>query len=127
MSRPWAEQDYEMSLLRSFIKAVGPLLPDSAVALGVREYFNSRHGAWGTMTALRIDTKNKKAALDLELKGETLPLNVNVERYELTTVGDKTFIEIVEINTSREWVNVLARDFLQDKKFEVPEAVRAIL
>ncbi len=116
-----------MNLLTSFIKAVAPLVPDSAVALGGREYFNRRHGTWGTLTSLQIDTKNQKAALDLELKGETRPLRITVERYELTTIGDKNFIEIKEFDTSREWLNVLARDFLKGKKLEVPEAVRAIL
>ena len=116
-----------MNLLTSFIKAVAPFIPDSAVALGVREYFNRRHGTWGTLTALQIDTKKQKAILDLELKGETRPLHITVERYELTTTGDKNFIEIKEFNTSREWLNVLAREFLKGEKLEVPEAVGAIL
>ena len=116
-----------MNLLTSFIKAVATLVPDSALALGVREYFNRRHGTWGTMTALQIDTKNRKAILDLELRGETQPLHVAIERYELTTSGDKIFIEIIEINTSREWINALARDLLKGKKLEVPETVRAVL
>lgn len=116
-----------MNLLTSLIKAVAPLVPDSAVAMGVREYFNRQHGTWGTLTALQIDTKNQKAILDLELKGETRPLHITVERYELTTTGGKSFIEIKEFNTSREWLNVLARNFLKGKKLEVPEAVRAIL
>jgi len=116
-----------MNLLTSFIKAVAPFVPDSAVALGAREYFNRRHGTWGTLTALQINTKNQKAILDLELKGETRPLHITVERYELTTTGDKNFIEIKEFNTSREWLNVLAREFLKGKKLEVPEAVGAIL
>jgi hypothetical protein len=50
-----------------------------------------------------------------------------VDRYELTTVGDKTFVEIKEFHTSREWINLLAREFLKGKKFEVPEAAKALL
>ena len=79
------------------------------------------------MTALQIITKEKKAILDLELKGETQPLHVAIGRYELTKAGGKTFVEITEISTSREWVNVLAQDFLIGKKFEIPEAARGIL
>jgi len=116
-----------MNLLVSFIKAAAPLVPDSALALGAREYFNRRHGAWGMMTALQIDTKNRKAILDLKLNGETQPLHVNVERFEISTAGGKTFIEITGINTSREWLTVLARDLLKGKKWEVPEAVSAVL
>jgi len=79
------------------------------------------------MTTLQIDSANKKATLDLELKGETLPLHVTVDRYELTTLEDKTFLEIKELTTSREWINVLAGEFLKGKKFEVPEMMKAVL
>ena len=79
------------------------------------------------MTTLQIDSANKKATLDLELKGETQPLRVTIDRYELTTQEDKTFLEIKELATSREWINVLVGEFLKGKKFEVPEVVKAVL
>jgi len=48
----------------------GPLVPDSALALA-RGNIQPPHGAWGMMTALQIDTKNRKAILDLKLKVNT--------------------------------------------------------
>lgn len=79
------------------------------------------------MTTLQIDSANKKATLDLELKGETQPLRVTIDCYELTTLGEKTFLEIKELTTSREWINILAKEFFKGKKFEVPEVVKAVL
>jgi hypothetical protein len=116
-----------MSLFTSILKAVRPLVPDAAVQWGAREYFNHRYNSLGTMTTLQIDSTNKKASFDLELKGETQPVRITINQYELTTVGDKTLIEVREVNTSREWLTVLARQFLLGKKFEVPEVVRAVL
>ncbi|MDB6124979.1 MAG: hypothetical protein JWQ71_3972 [Pedosphaera sp.] len=116
-----------MSFLTSILKSVRPLIPDSAREWGAREYFNHRYKTLGTMTTLQIDSANKKATLDLELKGETQPLKVTINRYELTAVGNKTFIEIKELQTSREWINVLAGQFVKGKKFEVPEMVKALL
>ena len=116
-----------MGLLTNIIKAVAPLVPGRVTAWGAREYFNHRYNSLGTMTTLEIDSKNKKASLELELKGETQPLRVDIADYEVTTAEGKTFIEIREFTTSREWINVLAREFLKGKKFEVPEIVHAVL
>ncbi len=116
-----------MGLLTNIIKTVAPLVPGRVAAWSAREYFNHRYKSLGTMTTLEIDSKNKKASLELELKGETQPLRVTIGHYEVTAAEGKTFIEIKEFNTSREWINVLARDFLKGKKFEVPELVRSVL
>ena len=116
-----------MSLLTAIFKTLAPLVPNSFVDWGAREYFNHQFPSIGTMTTLQIDSTHQRATLDLELKGETQPLHVVIDRYELTTVGDQTFIELKEVNTSREWINVLAKKFLKGRKFEVPEAFRSVL
>ena len=100
--------EHEMSLLTTILKAISPFVPDPVVGWGLREYFNYNYKSLGTMTTLQIDSTNKRASLDLELKGETQPLHITINHYELTSAGDKTFIEIKEITTSREWINSLA-------------------
>ncbi len=116
-----------MSLLTAIFKTLVPLVPASLVHRGAREFFNHRFPSLGTMTTLQIDSARQRVTLDLELKGETQPLHIVIDRYELTTVDEKTFIELKEVTTSREWMNVLAKEFLKGKKFEVPEAVRSVL
>ena len=122
-----SRKNHEMSLLNTLLKVVGPLIPDSLAGRGAREYFNHHYQSFGVMTTLHIDSTNKRASLDLELKGEAQPLQVTIGCYELSSMGGKTFIEIKEFNTSREWINFLARDFLKGKKFEVPELLGAVL
>jgi hypothetical protein len=116
-----------VSLITSIVKVAGPLLPGSAREWAARQYFNHKYPYFGAMTTLQIDSANKKATLDLELKGETQPLHVTIDRYELTTIGEKTFLEIKELTTSREWINVLAGKFLKGKKIEAPEMLNAVL
>jgi hypothetical protein len=116
-----------MSLFTAILETVRPLLPDRATVWAARQYFNFRFQPLGEMTNLQIDAAKKTASLDLDLKGETQPLHITIERYELTTAGEKTFIEIKKFNTSREWINSLAREFLDGRKFEVPGAVKALL
>jgi hypothetical protein len=116
-----------MSFLTTIIKTLAPLMPEPMLAWGAREYFNHRYKSIGTMTTLQIDPKSKSAMLDLELKGETQTLRVTIGRYEMTSEGDKTFIEIKEFETSREWINTLAGDLLKGRKFVVPAAIKAVL
>ena len=122
-----AFESWLVGLFTSIVKAVGPLLPGPAREWAARQYFNHQYSNFGVMTTLQIDSANKKATLDLELKGETQPLRVTINRYELTTQEDKTFLEIKELTTSREWINILAGEFLKGKKFEVPEVVKVVL
>src|SRR5580693_9378757 len=102
-----------MNVLLSMLARVRPLLPDSAVAWGARNWFNQTHPSLGQMTTLQINSTGKKAVFDLDLKGEAQTLHVTIDRYEVTTVGKKTFVEIKEFHTSREWLNVLGWEFLK--------------
>jgi len=116
-----------MGLLTTIVETIRPLVPDSAAAWAVRQYLNHRYEPIGKMTTLQIDAAKKTATFDLDLKGETQPLRITVNRYELSTVGDKTFVEIKDFTTSREWINYIAREFLKGRKFEVPEVAKAVL
>jgi hypothetical protein len=116
-----------MSLLTSVLKTVGPLIPDAATAWGARHFINHHYKSLGHMTSLQIDSANHRAVLELELKGETQPIQVTISRYELSSTDGKTFIEIKEFRTSREWMNVVGGQFLNGRKFEVPELLKALL
>jgi hypothetical protein len=70
---------------------------------------------YGTLTELEIDAKNHTLALALELKGETQPIQIRIKHYELVERENETFLELGEIETSREWVNTLLREHLLDK------------
>jgi hypothetical protein len=126
LAQRWSDEP-PMSFLTSIQKAVGSLVPDSVVEWGAREYFNHKYKSLGTMTTLQIDSAKKTASVDLDLKGETQPLQITINRYELTTSGGKTLIEIKDFSTSREWITSVAREFLKGRTFEVPEALKAVL
>lgn len=116
-----------MSLLATIVKAVRPLVPNALVNRLEREYFNYHWHRFGTMTTLHIDSTHKRASCDLQLKGETQPLHVNIGAYELSVANGKTFLEIHEISTSREWMTLLAQQLVKGKKIEVPEIVASVL
>ncbi len=99
------------------------------MAGAVKLWFNQTQKRYGNMTTIQIDSTAKTIHIELELKGEASPVQVDVKSYELSTNAGETFIELGEIQTSREWINHLIEDFLTPEKkcFKVPSAVKALL
>lgn len=78
---------------------------------------------YGQATALHIDSSVRNASIDVELKGETLPVRVELIGYEITQEGDRYFVTAGQIRTSREWLTELARAQIGNSRFEIPAEV----
>lgn len=81
----------------------------------------------GRMINLKIDSKLKTVHVELELEGETEPIHVEIPKYSIIREGETTFIELTEIQVSREWMNVLVEKYLKEKRFEIPSALKIVL
>src|SRR5687767_6203429 len=82
---------------------------------------------YGTLSRLKLDTAARSIEAELELRGETQRVQIQVNEYELLEENGSSFFVIKSIQTSREWLTTLARDFAVGRKFEVPESVRSFL
>jgi len=82
---------------------------------------------YGTLARMKLDTAARSIDAELELKGETQRVRIQVNEYELLEESGRSFFVIKSILTSREWLTALARDFAVGRKFEVPESVRSFL
>ncbi|HVT80139.1 MAG TPA: hypothetical protein VHM90_05735 [Phycisphaerae bacterium] len=72
------------------------------------------------MTLLKIDRHRKTLAADLELEGETAPVQVTAA-YSLETMPDGgRAISLSDIHVSRAWLQVMARFALAGKKIAIP-------
>ena len=102
---------------------------DYLLAGAVKLWFNQTLKRYGQMTHIRIDSQNHRIDLELELRGESSPLQISVKSYELSSEAGESFIALGEIETSREWVNQLICDYLppDKKRFKVPGAVKVLL
>jgi hypothetical protein len=79
------------------------------------------------MTELSIDTKNKRIRIRLELLGETEPIEVDVSRYSLKEIDERTYITIEEVTSSRQWLAVALREFLVGQDLAIPAKASAVL
>ena len=81
------------------------------------------------MTHINIDSQKRSLDMELDLKGEAAPLQINIKNYRLIDESGETYIELSDITTSREWINALLRDYpdLEKRHYKVPAAVKVLL
>jgi len=102
-------------------------MKDAALSKGAKVAINSYIKEYGKMLKLNLDSENKSIDLEVLLDGETEPLSVTVERYELTEEHGKNLLKIYGIHTSRAWINTIAASYLEGKSFEIPEEYAKML
>jgi hypothetical protein len=104
----------------AFFSSIVRSLNQASHSQGPRFVVNHYIARYGHMTELSIDSEQKIITATLQLKGEKEPLFVRLTRYDLQTAGDATTLTVGEVYLSREWMQVLAADFLQNKPLPVP-------
>jgi len=75
---------------------------------------------YGRATSLRLNSTAKTIDIEIDLKGETAPLKIEITDYEIIKDGDRYFAIVKGIRTSREWLTALAKNQLTDGRFELP-------
>jgi hypothetical protein len=82
--------------------------------------FYLQEGGYGELREFSINNKTKKLFFKTKLKGEERFLSVSVDRYDIKREGGKYFFIARGITTDREWLNIAAKNFLEERKIEVP-------
>jgi hypothetical protein len=97
-------------------------IKDWALQAGAKHYANQHLQKYGHMTNLQIDSTARTIHFEILLKGETTPLSGSA-KYQPKLDGAKKLLEFTEIQTSREWINLLIQDFLKTRTVELPEGL----
>lgn len=105
-----------MGLIRS--------IKEMALQAGAKHFANERIEKYGLMTNLQIDSANRTIHFEILLKGETTPVTGSA-KYEPKVDGAKKLLEFTDIQTSREWIDLLIHDFLKTRVIELPEGLPA--
>ncbi len=72
------------------------------------------------MINFHLDPKTHSIEFEIHPKGEEEPIKFKIKKYKLTNEGGKFFIEISDMETNREWMNIGIENFLPHKKIELP-------
>jgi len=82
---------------------------------------------YGRMLKLTIDSRQKSAKCEVLLKGESEPVTLILQQYEIITEPAGTFVIIHKATASREWLTALLESFVRGKKIPVPEKYARVL
>jgi len=76
--------------------------------------------SYGTVLAFKIDSKDRSFLIELMMKGEKLPIRIDIRRYEFIKYEKHTAVVIYELETNREWMQTIMDMFILNKEFELP-------
>jgi hypothetical protein len=97
----------------------------SAVLRPLAQYYCKEYGE---MLNLSVNSQEKTLRVELLLKGETAPITITVENYELVTEDGATALRLKGLSVSREWLDALAKTlFPADHCIALPNEAAALL
>ncbi|MES2488730.1 MAG: hypothetical protein V4607_02995 [Pseudomonadota bacterium] len=102
-------------------------LKDGAMSIALKAYLNDKFKAYGEVLDCEIDTVTTRMSLHALLHGESAPVTVAVERYDIKRDSEGTFVLLLEFSSSRSWVTTLLNSLFAGKRYSIPSAIGALL
>ncbi len=93
---------------------------DLLTSKAARTYANNLISRYGRVDELTIDSKNRKLRAVAVLEGESTPVTLEVDSYQIHSEGAKRFVEITSCRCSRRWLETLLGDKVVGRRFELP-------
>ena len=76
--------------------------------------------SYGTVLAFKIDSRDRSFLIELMMKGETLPIRIEISKYEFVKHEEHTSVIIYDLTANREWMQTVMDMFVLNKEFELP-------
>jgi hypothetical protein len=117
-----------MSILDNMKAALSKGLKDPLVSQGVRFALNRFVEKYATIQEFHLDSARSTLTAAVLLKGESSPILVTVDGYEVREREGETYLVITGVTTSKEWLTELLRDKVVNQSlFKVPEEYRWLI
>ena len=91
-----------------------------ALSKGAKIALNKYISKYGNITRLSLNSRFKSMELEIFLDGDSKPISVNIENYELVERDSNYYLKLSGIKTSKSWINTLAYEYLEAKEFSIP-------
>ena len=112
-----------MSLLKNLLdKTKG-----QAISLAGKQFLSVYLAKYGTMLNFSVHPDSKKIYAEILLKGEDTPIKLNLDGYEISGPADKPTLRVAKVSASREWLEVVLREFVEGKPIELPPKAAPLL
>lgn len=95
-------------------------LKDSLASSAAKTLLASTLERYGEISDLRIRSRERFISAELLLKGDEVPVSIEISRYRITGKGSEHAIVIESVTASRSWIQNLLDDLLVEKPLPVP-------
>jgi hypothetical protein len=100
---------------------------DKAVSKTLTFFVDQLISKYGKIIDIRLDSNDRRIEIEMLLKGESAPVSIRLENYEIISEGHRHFITCRDIHVSREWMKMLTDDLIRDRRFEIPSKYARLL
>lgn len=105
-----------MSVLSRLAKGLDHLTGSASTKVAINQLI----GEYGKMIELRIDNKNKTVIASVLLKGESSPIEVRIDKYEIIKNDSSASVLVKDASSDKAWLNAVLKNFVIGKSFDVP-------
>jgi len=106
-----------------FLKETVCRAQDRAVAAVLRGLAGGYLRKFGIIENLIFDSSRKTMEAEILLHGETEPFTLRIDHFEIISEGQAHRIVAHRVSASREWIDALARDYLEGRTFRIPSHI----
>lgn len=93
---------------------------DAVTSKAAQRFLNQKLARYGEVQTLRIDSHARQMEVVCRLLGESEPVTVRVEEYQLAESGGRKIVRIGQCSCSRPWLQNLLNDFAQHREIPLP-------
>ena len=98
-----------------------------AVSLAGKQILDSYLQRYGKMLNFSVQPDTKTIHAEIMLKGEVAPIALTLSGYELGGTSAKPELRVAKVAASREWLEVVLREFVEGKPIELPPKAAPLL
>lgn len=109
-----------MDKFKNIVKDTVNISKDATNSKLFKTVLNQMLKSYGTVLAFKIDSKDRSFLIELMMKGEKLPIIVDIKSYEFIKHRNHTSVIMYEMKTNRAWMQTLMDMFIINKEFELP-------
>jgi len=110
-----------MNKFKDIVKDTVYASKDTANSKIFKTVINQVIKSYGTVLAFKIDSKDRSFLIEMVLKGEKLPIRIQIDKYEFIKHEGYSAVIIYSLTANREWMQTIMDMFLLNTEFALPE------
>ena len=114
-----------MDKFKNIVKDTVSTTKDSTNSKIFKTVINQAIKSYGTVIAFKINSKDGSFLFEIMLKGEALPVRLEISEYKFIQHEDYTSVIVYNIHANREWMQTIMEFAIVNKEFELPKKLEA--